>query len=456
MNPYFPLYRVHRAVRHLLSRIHPSKTPQLSNAQLKYLDLLAARVSKKTPGSRARCVGSRGFLADPRAAYFTEDTKANPLGAVAYALVGTRGSGARIWDVDGNEYLDCLMGFGVQLCGHGPSFLSDAVHRAAAAGPPLGALCHDAHEVAERIVRLTGVDRVGFCNSGTEAVMYAIRLARASTNRKKFVVFAPSYHGGCAEAVHALCLANGSPPGIRRDLIVMDYSTDSLDWLERFGRDVAGVIVEPVRSRNPGEDTEDFLRELRRITHRHDSALIFDEVMLGFRIALGGAQEWFGIRADLVTYGKILGGGLPIGVVAGNRRFMALVDSGTPQDIMFRGTFNRNPFTMAASLGILRHLEEQGPSLQENLNAATTKFVQRLRSQFIEDCFSVRVDNFGSMIRFLDPYGPVFYQHLLERGIHTSQEGMAFLSTAHGEAELEEFFQAAVASAREMQAAGFS
>lgn len=460
MNPYFLLYRSERVVKEFAERalhwLRPSARPYTS-AQLHYLESLVQRFCARTPISRGRCLKSAGTMADPRSVGFQADwTAQDPMAAATYPLVVEHGDGPRVWDVDGNTYVDFVLGWGLHLFGHSQAFLVEALRDSA--GGVIGGLSHLAQEVGQRVVAMTGVDRVGICNTGTEAVMYALRLARAATGRKKIVVFRDSYHGSCAEATYANRWPRGAPPGIERDLLVMEYnSPTSLTWIERFGKDLAGVLLEPVRSRYPGEDTAPFLQELRRLTASQGAALIFDEVVLGFRLAPGGAQEWFGVQADLVTYGKTLGGGLPIGAVGGTARFMAPLDSGRFDGVMFAGTFNRNPHTMATTLAVLRHLEEQGPTLQNSLNELTASLVARLQAQFVADGVNLRVSSIGSLFRFEHSLDSRILQvHFLERGFLASVSGGFYLSTAHGERELEEFFQATVAIAREMQSVGLA
>jgi iturin family lipopeptide synthetase A len=457
MNLYLLAYRVRQAIKQRLQRhlwARRSRPPQYTQQQRQYLEALVERIHAKTPGSLRRCREGKDFLVDPLSINFVDSTSEAPLRATSYPLISQRAEGAHLWDIDGNRYLDFVMGYGVHLFGFSPDIFQTAMREAAESGSPIGPLSQHAHEAAERLTRLTGVERVAFCNTGTEAVMYATRLARAATGRKNVVVFADSYHGTCAEAVYATLWATGAPPSVRWDLIVMDYNcTESLRWLDRFGDQVAGVIVEPVRSRYPGERTESFLKELRAITARHGAALIFDEVLLGFRIAPGGAQSWFGIQADLVTYGKLLGGGLPIGAVGGTRDFMFSTGGTAAGGILFRGTFNRNPITMASTAALLRKLEQEGPRLQEGLNQTTTRLVERLRTQFEVDGVSLEIAQFGSLFLFQHRLGPEFFRaHMLDKGIHSSPVGMFFLSTAHTQEDLDFLFEAVTSSARDMQA----
>jgi glutamate-1-semialdehyde aminotransferase len=233
-----------------------------------------------------------------------------------------------------------LMGFGLNLFGHSPAFVTEAVAEQLRKGVEIGPQSPIAGEVARLISEFTGMDRVTFCNTGSEAVMAAIRLARTVTGRDTVALFSGAYHGTFDEvlvrgvrsgAVHkSFPISPGIPSPHVENVLVLEYGTDeSLQILKSRMGELAAVLVEPVQSRHPDLQPREFLRSLRALTEQAGTALIFDEVITGFRVHPGGTQAMFGIQADLATYGKVLGGGLPLGVVAGKRAFMdALADGG--------------------------------------------------------------------------------------------------------------------------------
>ena len=445
----------------------------LSPTQHKHLEELIARYTARTRQSKAMVQESRGVLADSRAAVgFRFSTK-----EMLYPIVGARSMGSRVWDVDGNQYIDFTMGFGVHLFGHRPDFVDRAVEEEFQRGVELGARSGLVGEVAARFARFAGQDRVAFCNSGTEAVMAAMRLARAVTGRDRIAIFNGSYHGHADGTLAAAHMVDGKPvtqpmvPGVPagsvENILVLDYGTDAaLDTLRACAGELAAVMVEPVQSRNPSLQPVEFLREVRKITGQAGAALIFDEMITGFRVHPGGAQGLFGIQADLATYGKIAGGGLPIGVIAGKSRFMDGIDGGmwsfgdesypAAERTAFGGTFCQHPLALAASRAILRRLEEDGPALQRGLNERTARLAAELNEYFEAGQVPIRVTYFGSLFRFeFSANLDLLFYHLLEKGIFIWEWRTCFLSTAHTEADLAAFVQAVKESVAELRDGGF-
>lgn len=394
-----------------------------------------------------------------------------------YQPIFERAEGSRFWAQGGQEYLDLTMGFGVHLFGHKPPFLQAALEAELRRGLPLGPLSPLAGEVARRIVELTGVERVAFYNSGSEAVTVALRLARTVTERTRIVLFEGSYHGS-ADGVLALRRdRDGQPvslpsspgvsPGAVEDVVLLKYGQpESLDWLELHARELAAVLVEPVQSRRPELQPKEFVQALRRITAKAGTALILDEIITGFRPHPGGIQALFEVRADLVTYGKLIGGGMPIGIVAGQAAFMDAVDGGMwaygddsyPRvaNTFLAGTFNHHPLTMAAAMAVLEHLQKQGPALQERLNLRTQSLCERLNAWFAAEQVPIRMTYFGSVFRFnFARELPLFFFHLLEKGIYVWELRNCFLSTAHSEEDLEQVFLAVVQTCEELRWGGF-
>ena len=442
----------------------------LSAAQQEHLEALIVRYTTRTRKSKDSVQASRPVLADSRATVgFRFSTK-----EMLYPIVGDRAAGSRLWDIDGNEYIDFTMGFGVHLFGHTPDFIQQQVTREWQRPLELGARSSLVGEVAARFARVTGLDRVAFSNTGTEAVMTAMRLARAVTERDKIVMFTHSYHGhadGTLAAANAEgvteTIAPGVPFGSVENMILLDYGSDAaLEAIRGMAPTLAAVMVEPVQSRNPSLQPVAFLKELRRITEEAGVALIFDEMITGFRVHPGGSQAMFGIRADLATYGKIIGGGLPLGVIAGTSRFMDAIDGGmwtygdhsfpAADRTAFGGTFCQYPLAMAAALAVLEKIEQEGPALQAALNERTAQIAGTLNAFFAEAEAPIKVTWFGSMFRFeftenLD----LFFYHMLEKGIYIWEWRTCFLSTAHTDADIDRFIRAVKDSVADLRRGGF-
>nr|WP_241021262.1 non-ribosomal peptide synthetase [Burkholderia sp. Ac-20344] len=442
----------------------------LSAVQQEHLEALIVRYTTRTRKSKDSVQASRPVLADSRATVgFRFSTK-----EMLYPIVGDRAAGSRLWDIDGNEYIDFTMGFGVHLFGHTPDFIQHQVTREWQRPLELGARSGLVGEVAARFARVTGLDRVAFSNTGTEAVMTAMRLARAVTGRDKIVMFTHSYHGhadGTLAAANAEgvteTIAPGVPFGSVENMILLDYGSDAaLEAIRGMAPTLAAVMVEPVQSRNPSLQPVAFLKELRRITEEAGVALIFDEMITGFRVHPGGSQAMFGIKADLATYGKIIGGGLPLGVIAGSSRFMDAIDGGmwtygdhsfpAADRTAFGGTFCQYPLAMAAALAVLEQIEQEGPALQAALNERTAHIAGTLNAFFAEAEAPIKVTWFGSMFRFeftenLD----LFFYHMLEKGIYIWEWRTCFLSTAHTDADIDRFIRAVKDSVADLRRGGF-
>ncbi len=446
----------------------------LDEVQRAYLARFIAEYTRRTAGSKERAARHRAMLADPRAS--TRFRMA--LKELVYPLVVERGSGARVWDVDGNEYVDLSMGFGACLFGQSPAFVTDAVQGRLASGIVLGPQSDLAGEVAELVCELTGMERAAFCNSGTEAVMTAVRLARAVTGRDRIACFTGSYHGfydgtlvrRAATPRRALPSVPGLAASVAEPMTVLEYGTDAaLRELRGEADGLAAVLVEPVQSRRPDFQPRAFLEEVRTLTREAGAALIFDEIITGFRAHPGGAQSLFGIRADLATYGKVLAGGLPIGVVAGSARYMDACDGGAwkygddsrPSAVQtfFAGTFSKHPLAMAAALATLRELRRAGAELQDGLSATTAALSSRLNAFFEAEDVPLRVASFASMFRFVSRAGEfladLFRFHLTANGVYVWEGGTCFLSTAHGEGDLERFTAAVYKAVSDLRDGGF-
>ncbi|MFC9679275.1 MupA/Atu3671 family FMN-dependent luciferase-like monooxygenase [Streptomyces sp. NPDC056948] len=443
------------------------------HTQQEHLTDLVRRYTARTPTSKRIAQRYRRVLADSRAVVgFRSGTK-----EMLYPIAGRRASGARLEDVDGNEYVDITMGFGVLLFGHEPDFVTEAVREHLSRGIQLGPRTIETGEAAELLADLTGLERVAFANSGTEANSAAIRLARAATGRDKIVSFLGAYHGHADNVLGrssnsgsdqiTVPVSRGIPQAAVSDLLVLDYGSDAaLETIARNAGDIAAVVVEPVQSRHPELQPVEFVRRLRELTHRHGIVLLFDEMLTGFRPAPRGAQELYGVTPDLATYGKLLGGGFPIGAIAGRADIMDGVDGGhwsygddsyPPADTtFFGGTYIQHPVSMVAARAVLTHLKEHSPRLQERLNARTAELAATLNGFFEAEEYPLRMSHFGSQFRFEHRADmELLYHHLMLRGVHVWEWRNFFLSTAHSDGDIEFVADAVRDSLRELRSAGF-
>ena len=381
-----------------------------------------------------------------------------------------RGKGSHIWDVDGNEYIDYVLSWGPLILGHAHDQVINAIKQVANYGTSFGAPTELEIEMAKAVVdAVKSVEMVRFVNSGTEATMSAIRLARGYTKRKKIVKFDGCYHGhGDSLLVSAgsgvATLGIPGTPGIPEELanltIVLPYNDIEAveEAFRKYGDDIACVIIEPVAG-NMGvvAPSKEYHQRLREITRKYGSLLIFDEVMTGFRLAYGGAQELYDIEPDLTTFGKVIGGGLPVGAYGGKREIMEYVAPVGP--VYQAGTLSGNPLAMAAGLRQLQLLKELNPYKELDEKG---RFLEEGFKQIAQE-FSVpvQVNRVGSMITVFFTQTPVkdfttaktsdtqrfakFFRCMLEKGVYlpASQFEAFFLSTAHSQKDLEETLEKA-------------
>ena len=379
-----------------------------------------------------------------------------------------KGLGSHVWDVDGNEYIDLICSWGPLILGHCQEDVEKAVAESIRRGLSFGAPTAIEVEMAQLVCEMTGVEMVRMVNSGTEAVMSALRLARGATGRSKIIKFAGCYHGhsdsmlvkaGSGALTGGAPDSAGVPKEMAEDTLTADYNNlpSVRTLLEANRGQVAAVIVEPVAA-NMGvvPPQSGFLQGLRQLCDEFGALLIFDEVITGFRLAPGGAQQYFGVRADLVTYGKIIGGGMPVGAYGGSRKLMELVAPLGP--VYQAGTLSGNPVAMAAGLTQLKllrahpeiytHLEHLGAMLEEGLRDALKDVpaqVNRVGSIatvfFTDHPVTGYQDAKSSDLEKLKHW----YLGLISRGIYAapSQFEAMFLSNAHTEAEIETILRAA-------------
>jgi glutamate-1-semialdehyde 2,1-aminomutase len=389
-------------------------------------------------------------------------------------------AGVMVTDLDGNQFYDLTGSYGVNVLGYDfyKQAIARAVERVGELGPVLGPYHPVIADNVKRLREISGLDEVSFHMSGTEAVMQAVRLARYHTRRSHLVRFCGAYHGWWGDVQPGI----GNPLPAHETYTLKDMSEDSLRVL-RTRRDIACVLVNPLQALHPNaaaptdsslvdgargahfdkDAYADWLKRLRAVCTEQNIVLIFDEVFVGFRLAMGGAQEYFGVRADLVTYGKTLGGGLPIGVVCGRKHLMKRFRDDRPADICFaRGTFNSHPYVMAAMNEFLRYLETpRAHELYRDLDRIWNERAQRLNQRLREEALPVAVANMSSIwtVSYLRPsrYNWMLQYYLRAEGLALSWIGTGRLifSLNYTEADFQAVADRFVAAARGMQQDGW-
>jgi glutamate-1-semialdehyde aminotransferase len=456
-----------------IARIHAQRRDEVTPKQRARLDAFIRRYTTRTAKSKEFAQTSRSVMADPRVV-----TGFRPLlKELVYPIVVDKSRGSKVWDLDGNEYVDALNGFGLSLFGWQPEFVTNAIRNQLDNGHEIGPQHPLTAETAELVCEFTGFDRAGFCNTGSEAVMGCMRIARTVTGRSKIALFTGSYHGIFDEVVvrgtkklRSIPAAPGILPNAHENVLVLDYGTpESMEILKAHASELAAVLVEPIQSRRPDFRPKEFLKELREWTEKEGIVLIFDEVVCGFRVAPGGSQEYYGIQADLASYGKVVGGGLPIGIIAGKRRFMDALDGGhwqfgddsTPPAgvTYFAGTFVRHPLAIASARAVMLHLKEQGPDLQRALNAKVEAFASRMRAFVASVDAPIEIKQFSSLWRMVvaedHAWGDLLCYMMRERGVHIWDGFPCFFTTAHSDEDFARIEQAFQDSVRELQEGGF-
>ncbi|MGE0557560.1 MAG: glutamate-1-semialdehyde 2,1-aminomutase [Burkholderiales bacterium] len=381
-----------------------------------------------------------------------------------------RGKGARVWDADGNSYIDYVGSWGPLICGHAHPDVVKAVQQAAVRGLSFGAPTEAEVEMADVLRKLLpSLDQLRLVSSGTEATMSAIRLARGFTGRSKIIKFEGCYHGH-ADALlvkagsGALTFGQPSSAGVPAETaahtLVLDYNNEALleAAFTREGNEIAAVIVEPVAGNmNLVAPQPGFLQLLRQLCTQHGAVLIFDEVMTGFRVALGGAQALYGIKPDLTTLGKVIGGGMPVGAFGGRRDIMQCLAPLGP--VYQAGTLSGNPVAVAAGLATLKLI--QAPGFHDRLDAIAHQLCSGLAAAAQAQRIPFSARNIGGMfgIYFRESppqsYAEVmscdreafnrFFHAMLAEGVYLAPSAYeaGFVSSAHGTAEIERTVEAA-------------
>jgi glutamate-1-semialdehyde 2,1-aminomutase len=383
-----------------------------------------------------------------------------------------RGKGSHLWDADGNEYIDYIGSWGPQILGHAAPSVIEAITAAAQNGTSFGASTPSEADLAEIVLSaFPQMQKIRFVSSGTEATMSAIRLARAYTKRKYVVKFEGCYHGhadallvkaGSGVATLGIPGSAGVPEEFTQFTLALPFNdTDALEQaFKKFRHQIACVIVEPVVG-NMGcvPPARGYLEALRALTERDKSLLIFDEVMTGFRLAFGGAQELYAIHPDLTTMGKIIGGGLPVGAYGGPSEIMDMV---APLGPMYQaGTLSGNPLAMAAGIATLRYLKEHKKEVYPRLDKLSGELAAGVAAAAREAGVPICYNRVGSMFTWFFAPCPVtdwnsaakadteafgrFFRSMLDSGVYLppSQFEAAFLSAAHTEEDIQQTISAA-------------
>ncbi len=462
-----------RSVQDLCTAVATLKTltPQnnattLSSQQTAFLEEFFQDYINKTKQSLHIATSGRQYFADQRLTLFFDQT----FKKIWYPLIFKHAKDAWITDVDGNNYLDIAGDYGVNLFGHRNEALTDAmIRQITESGCVLSMGAESIVETARLFCEITQNDRVAFCQSGTEAVMVAMRMARAFTSRKKIVMFKGSYHGhfdgvlahGTAHDYNARPKYPGVLENFLEDIVYLPYGEEvSLTYIADHIHLLAGILVEPIQSRFPGFHAQVYLEKLRKLTNNIDTVLIFDEMITGFRVHPRGVQGLFGIQADLSVYGKIICGGFTGGMVAGNAEIMSLIDGGqwafdddsmpSVKTTFLAGTHTHNPYKIAAILGVLTYMKTRGESFYHALNARTQLLCDRLNAIMQQKKVAIEVLCFGSLFRFkflseennsirlTQPYEKTLFGKLLPfHGINYLHQGNCFLTEAHSDEDLD-------------------
>ena len=406
------------------------------------------------------------------------NSPARAFGAVGgKPLFMDRGEGPYLFDIDGNRYIDYIGSWGPMILGHADPRVIEAIHQAAVRGTSFGAPTEAESELAELIIAaVPSIQRVRLVNSGTEATMSAIRLARGATGRAKIVKFSGNYHGhvdsllvsaGSAAATLGVPDSPGVTEGTSRDTLVLEFNDAQAlrEAFDQFGNQIAGVILEPIVG-NMGcvPPKNEFLQLVRALCTRYGTVLIFDEVMTGFRVDYGGAQALYGIQPDLTTLGKIVGGGLPLGAYGGRADLM---DQVLPAGKVFQaGTLSGNPLATAAGATTLRILRDEAP--YAFLEQQGQRLANGLASAAAENGIAHRVQRIGSMMTLFfcnqDVFGwreantcdralfAKYFWGLIERGVYMpcSQFEALFFSSCHSVELIDQTIDAARQVLREI------
>ena len=419
-----------------MAKIKRKERVKTSELQLETLRKFTEKYNKATKSSKDYSQKHRSYMSDPRV---VTGFKSN-IKEIIYPIVVGKSEGSTLWDIDGRKYVDMLNGFGSNYYGYQAPFLKNAIREQMDKGYEIGPQHELVGELSEKVAKMIGQERVAWCNTGSEAVLGAMRMARTVTGREKIVTFTGSYHGICDEVIVRKGLKSAMPaaPGIMKEavknVITLDYATDeALQYIKDNADDIAAVLIEPVQSRRPEFRPVEFWKAVREITRKSGTAMILDEVITGFRYHQAGVNGAFNVDADIVTYGKIIGGGMPIGMIGGKARFMDALDGGIWQYgdnsvpevgvTYFAGTFVRHPLALAGAYATIKHMEEKGPKIHEEINEKADYLANAINEFSKEHDLPYRWENFGSLMKFKVTDSSYMYADLIAhymrlKGVH--------------------------------------
>lgn len=435
-----------------------------------WIAALAERYERFVPKSRANALEHRTRSVDPR----RPSRPIEALQALDFPITCARAEGACVHDVDGNSYVDISRDMGANPFGYRAPFLIDALKRALDQGAPLAGHTDALLRACKSFCEFTGHERALFTPSAAEALTLAVRIARASTGRRKIVVFDGTHRGS---PVAGAVIADFADQIVALD----DGGMASLDAIERRAGEIAAVLIDPARSRHAHGRSADFLKALRQLTIEKNIALIVDETIAGFRVCPHDPQGRLGIQPDLALYGEIAGGGLPTGVIAGVSKYMDAIDGGAGPSAddgkpdagreAIAAPHPQNPLTIAAALGFLEELRKRcgdgaqpcdgRTCFQRALAEKTARLAETLHAFFDEERLAVVVDTFGASFRFrfVDGDGGVteglFFLLLRMEGVRIDDQGDCFLTTAHTDEDIEAVIAGVKASLSHLKRGGF-
>lgn len=382
-----------------------------------------------------------------------------------------------IKDENNNIYVDTAMGGGTFILGHSQEFVKKATIKQLQKGTLFTIPNKKVYKLASLLKKtIPNFDRFVFCSTGSEATMRAVRIARAYSNKKKIAIFSGGWHGshdillidddylGDESKPNKVLKSNGTLPEMLDNIILLPYNNDeAFNIIKKNKDDLAMVLVEPSQGSNPRSDMKSFLKKLRKVTKENDILLGFDEIITGFRIALGGGQEYYGVKADIATYGKSIGGGLPLAVVGGTKEVMKTIKYGTkqnPSPVFMGGTFSANPLSVTSSITVLKYLIKNEKAVYSTLNESGEYLKESINSLCKKEKVPFRMIGINSMLRFVftdfkiksrhnrDTYELEyskqndFYKYMLEKGVYIASNRINFLSTKHSKKDLDKIIEA--------------
>jgi glutamate-1-semialdehyde aminotransferase len=400
-----------------------------------------------------------------------------------------KGDGAYVIDTQGNRYIDFALGAGTHILGHGPATVVQAVDRQMRSGSLFVRPSLVSHRYAELLASLQPrPKRFAFCNSGAEATLRAMRAARGFSGKNKIAIWPGGWHGShdwglfeedpTSDANHPGLFPRsaGVPTDLAQHLTLLPASGDAaVEFIADHADELAMVLIEPLRGTLPIPESAEILPALREVTRRFGILLGFDEVVTGFRLALGGGQARYGVEADIVVYGKIAGGGLPLGVMGLTEPIADAISANAdnPRDIVyFGGTFSANPLCVSSGLAAVDALTRDAGTIYPRLDALTDRFVKRMNAHFIQSEIAMRCAGVSGIFRFLftnqelrsrrdrdtleapREIQDLFYNLLLMDGIHIGTNRVMFLSTKHDDGHIDALESACIRACRKLRDAG--